>query len=412
MDNKQSDSHTNRNIWLLGWTSLINDLSSEMIMPILPLFFTHLGADGFIIGLLGGLREGIGNILKIFFGYASDKIGKRKPFLLTGYISSAVMKAGLAFSNIWPVALLFASLERIGKGMRNAPRDAMIVESMPKHEGKGFGIHRMMDTTGAILGSSLALFIVWKSNTIDYRHIILFASGIALLSVFPLFTLKEEKTEEKQVMPITIGLKNLSQKARRFILISSVFAFGSLSYMFLIMRTRYMSIGRKGILITLGLYVFFNIFYALFSIPFGLLFDKIGGRRTLMIGYIAMLLVVLGFAFFHPFMAWMLFALYGLAMAALKGNQSALIGIIAQTNERAFVLGTFQTFTGIATILGNACAGILWKLFGMRWAFLLSAGAIGIAILLMLLNWELLNVHNYTGPILPVNINLTKKRNK
>ncbi len=408
---QNQDNSSNKNIWLLGWTSLINDLSSEMIMPILPMFFAHLGADGFVIGILGGLREGIGNLLKILFGYASDKIGRRKPFLLGGYISSALMKLLLAFSSSWPMALIVASLERIGKGMRNAPRDAMIVETMPNQEGKGFGIHRMMDTTGAILGSSIVFFLVWKMSKIDYMHIILFSSAIAFLSVIPLFTLKEpenKKTGPNDVPALAVGLKKLSKKARRFILISSLFALGSLSYMFFIMRIRYTSISKTGILFALGLYIFFNIVYAIFSVPLGLLFDKIGGRRTIMMGYIAMLSVVLGFAFFHPFMSWILFALYGFSMAALKGNQNALIGIMAEPNERGLALGTFQTLTGIAMILGNSIAGFLWKAYGIKWAFLFSSVSIILAIILMIFSWRLLNVHNFTGLVLPVNVKLSK----
>ena len=135
------------NILLLGIISFLNDLSSEMIMPILPMFITALGGTGLIIGLIGGLRDSISSILKVFAGYWSDKSGKRKIFVSSGYLISAFFKLFLAFSKIWQHILIFASLERIGKGLRTAPRDAIIADSMPQKRGKGFGIHRAMDTS-------------------------------------------------------------------------------------------------------------------------------------------------------------------------------------------------------------------------------------------------------------------------
>ena len=141
------------NVILLGVVSFLNDISSEMIMPILPMFLTALGGTGIVIGLVGGLMESISSILKVISGYLSDKIGKRKIFISFGYFTSAICKLFLAFSKIWQQVLIFSSLERTGKGLRTAPRDAILADSMPKERGRGFGIHRAMDTSGAVLGS-------------------------------------------------------------------------------------------------------------------------------------------------------------------------------------------------------------------------------------------------------------------
>ena len=148
------------NIILLGIVSFLNDASSEMIMPILPLFITSLGGTALIIGLVGGIRDSISSLLKVVFGYWSDKTGKRKIFVFSGYLTSALFKLLLSFSTIWHHVLIFSGLERVGKGIRTAPRDAIIADSMPKKRGKGFGIHRSLDTAGAILGSVIAFLLI------------------------------------------------------------------------------------------------------------------------------------------------------------------------------------------------------------------------------------------------------------
>ena len=151
------------NIFLLGTVSFLNDLSSKMIVPILPLFIKELGGAALAVGLIGGLREGIASILKVVSGYWSDRTGRRKVFVTTGYLAAATFRLLLSFSTAWQHVMVFVGLERMGKGLRNAPRDAIISESLPAARGKGFGIHRAMDTAGAIMGSIVAflLFFIW-----------------------------------------------------------------------------------------------------------------------------------------------------------------------------------------------------------------------------------------------------------
>ncbi|OYT57590.1 MAG: MFS transporter, partial [Candidatus Aenigmarchaeota archaeon ex4484_14] len=155
-----------------------------MIMPILPMFITALGGTGVVVGLIGGLRDSLSSILKVVFGYWSDKTGKRKVFVSSGYIVSAVFKFMLSLSMTWQHVLAFASLERIGKGLRTAPRDAIIADAMPKQRGRGFGIHRLLDTSGAIIGSILVFILFWSLG-FDFKTIILVAAVFSLVSLFP-----------------------------------------------------------------------------------------------------------------------------------------------------------------------------------------------------------------------------------
>ena len=210
------------NVILLGVVSFLNDASSEMIMPILPMFIGALGGTGLVVGLVGGLRESISSILKIICGYWSDKTGKRKILVCSGYLISSVFKLFLAFAKTWEHILIFVGLERVGKGLRTAPRDAIIADSMPKERGKGFGIHRSLDTSGAILGSIVVFLLFWFLG-FDFKSIILIAGIIAFLSLVPLHFVKEGKREPQDIT-LKIGLKKLPKSLKLFILISGIFA--------------------------------------------------------------------------------------------------------------------------------------------------------------------------------------------
>ena len=184
------------NVLLLGAVSFFNDISSKMIVPILPLFIKELGGTALAVGLIGGFREGIASILKVVSGYWSDRTGRRKVFVTTGYLAAAAFRLMLSFSTAWQHVMVFVGLERMGKGLRNAPRDAIISDSLPAARGKGFGIHRAMDTSGAILGAIVAflLFYVWGFS---FKTIIFSASIIALLSLPPLYFVKAPRREPR-----------------------------------------------------------------------------------------------------------------------------------------------------------------------------------------------------------------------
>ena len=348
-------------VLLLGIVSFLNDLSSEMIMPILPMFITALGGTGLVIGLIGGLRDSISSILKVFCGYWSDKTGKRKVFVFSGYLTSALFKLALAFSKIWQHILIFSGLERVGKGLRTAPRDAIISDSMPKERGKGFGIHRALDTSGAILGS-LVVFILFWFLGFNFKSVILIAAVFSLFSLIPLYFVKEKK-KEPQDISLKIGLKNLPRSLKLFILVSSIFALANFSYMFFILRAQEFFTGKLAIGVPILLYILFNIFYAVFAIPFGALSVKIGRKKVITFGYLLFSLTCLGFAFFNSLAAFIvLFALYGVVYAIVDGNQRAFVSDLSTEKLRATALGTFHTATGLVALPASLIAGFLWQI--------------------------------------------------
>ena len=281
------------NILLLGVVSFMNDLSSEMIMPILPMFITVLGGAGLILGLIGGLQDSISSILKVLSGHWSDRIGRRKIFVSSGYLTSASFKLLLSLSMIWQHILVFSSFERVGKGLRTAPRDAIIADSMPEARGKGFGIHRALDTSGAIAGSVivllLLLFLCFDFEQIAYqiafyKSIIFIAAIVAFFSLVPLYFVKEGK-REPQEMKLQISLKKLPEHLKLFIAVATLFALANFTYMFFIWKAKdaFMPLMpvKEAIALAILLYVLFNVFYAMLAIPFGTLSDRIGRRKVL-----------------------------------------------------------------------------------------------------------------------------------
>ncbi|MCD6227849.1 MFS transporter [Candidatus Micrarchaeota archaeon] len=357
--NKQNES-LSRNVLLLGIVSLFNDISSEMIMPILPMFISALGGGGLVIGLIGGLRDSVSSILKVFAGYWSDKTGKRKVFVYSGYVTSILFKFFLFFSTAWQHVLVFASLERVGKGLRTAPRDAIIADSMPKKRGKGFGIHRMLDTSGAVIGSAIALLLFWFLG-FDFKTIILSAAVIGFLSLVPLFFVKEKARKPKDIS-FKLSIKRLPGNLRTFIIISSIFALANFSYMFFILKAQREFSGDFAVITPLLLYILFNIFYALFAVPFGMLSDRFGRRNVLIIGYSLFAITSLGFALFNSLFAFIvLFILYGMSNAIVNSNQRAYVSDLSPEKLRATALGTFHTMTGLAVLPASVIAGALWQ---------------------------------------------------
>ena len=375
------------NVLLLGIVSFLNDISSEMIMPILPMFIKALGGTGLIVGLIGGLRDSISSILKVFAGYWSDKSGKRKVFVSSGYLISAFFKLFLAFSKIWQHILVFAGLERIGKGLRTAARDAIIADSMPKERGKGFGIHRAMDTSGAIIGSIIVFLLFWFFK-FSFKPIILIAAALAFLSLIPLYFVKARKREPQDIN-LKIGLKGLPRRLKLFIFVSGVFALANFSYMFFVLRAQEFFKGKLSVGVPILLYALFNVFYAAFAVPFGRLSDKIGREKVIVFGYLLFSLTSLGFAFFNSLAAFIiLFALYGMVYAIVDGNQRAYVSDLSSEKLRATALGTFHTMIGLVALPANLIAGFLWQInASVLFIFGAVIGIISVALFIVFINY-------------------------
>ncbi len=371
-DTKSRKVKISPNVILLSIVSLLNDFSSEMIMPILPMFLESLGGGGGVIGLVGGLRDSISSILKVFSGYWSDKTGKRKIFVYAGYFISAIFKLLLAASRTWPLALVFSSMERVGKGLRTAPRDAIIADSMAAQRGKGFGIHRAFDTAGAVLGAFGVLCLYWFPH-LNFKTIILIAGVLGFLSLIPLYFVKESKPTPRNVT-LKMGLSSLSKPLKLFIIISSVFSLGNFSYMFFILKAQKHFSGTYSVIAPILLYILFNISYSALAIPFGLISDKTGRGKVIIFGYLMFAVTTIGFAFLNSIPAFIvLFILYGLVYAAVDANERAFVADLSGENLKATALGTFHTMTGLMALPSGLIAGFLWDYVGPAGTFIYGA---------------------------------------
>jgi MFS family permease len=378
---KKKDS-TQSNIPLLGLVSLLNDISSEIIQPILPLFIIYLGGGGLAIGLIGGLSDGIPSILKIFSGYWADRLGRRKPFVMAGYGLSALSKLFFPLSTIWQHVFILRIFERSGKGIRSAPRDAIIADSAKLEDrGRGFGILRAMDSTGAVIGSALA-YLLWKAG-LDFRTIFVIAALVAILSFFPLVKVKDVARAPN--VHNTLRLSALSPDLSRFIIIASLFALANFSYMFFILRAQQFFSGALAVGAPLLLYILFNIFYAGLAIPSGVISDRIGRKNVLTLGYALFALVALGFAYVSSTTGLViLFMLYGLVFAIVDGAQSAFVSDLSQSQSRSASLGLYYGAVGIASLISGGIAGELWQSRGPETTFLFGAIMAALAALALL----------------------------
>lgn len=371
------------NVILLSIVSFLNDLSSEMIMPILPMFLQSLGGGGQTIGLVSGFRDAVSNILKIFFGYWSDKTGQRKIFVYGGYFVSSIFKLLLAMSRVWPSAVVFAALERVGKGLRTAPRDAIIAESMTAERGKGFGIHRSLETAGAVLGTLVAFVLFWYLQ-LSFRSIILIAGLVGFAALAPIRFVSEPPGRPQNIT-LKLGIAGLPTSLRLFILVASVFSLGNFSYMFFVLKANALFPGRFSQAAPILLYAMFNVVYSALAVPLGIMSDRIGREKVIVFGYFLFAVTAAGFAFFNSLAAFtVLFALYGVYQAAIDGTQRAFVADLAQERLKATALGTFHTATGLAALPGGLLAGFLWERLSPRVTFLYGAGLGLLSVLLFL----------------------------
>lgn len=373
-----------RNVFILGITSFLTDLSSEIIYPLVPLFLTSvLGAPLVVVGLIEGIAESTASTLKVFSGWISDRMQRRRPLTILGYGISAVAKPLLAAATIWPVVLLLRFGDRVGKGIRTAPRDALIADSSdPESRGRAFGFHRAADTGGAALGALVALGALGLIGE-RYRTIFLIAAIPAALGVASLFLVRERVHPHPHGERPRLSLKQFDRKFKLFLLASAIFALGNSSDAFLILRAT--DLGLSAFAAVLA-YVLFNLIYSAFSMPAGSLSDRIGRRRVIAAGFIIFSLVYLGFAAAGSTVAvWPLFAVYGLYMALTEGVGKAFVADMAPVTSRGTALGTYHTVTGLITFFASLTAGLLWDSVGSSAPFYFGAACGGAATVVLLL---------------------------
>jgi MFS family permease len=352
------------NIIILGITSLLTDISSEMVYPVLPVFLvSQLGASPAILGLIEGIAESLASLMKVFSGYWSDKIHRRKPFTIFGYSSSGVGKLFLYLATGWHAVLLGRIIDRFGKGVRTAPRDAIIADSSRQGKrGAAFGLHRTMDTVGATTGVLIAYLLVINIKD-PYRGIFFFSLIPAVLGVIFLFFVKEKKDGAKIAgRKIRFEWKSLDRRLKMFLIFSFVFTLGNSSNQFLLLRAKNLGNPLSTVIL---LYLAYNIVYGLFAYPAAWLSDKIGKKKILVLGYFFYGIVYLGFAVSSSLgMLWFLFAVYGLYIGFTEGVEKALIADISPENLRATSIGLHATLVGVGLLPASLLAGLLWKFFG------------------------------------------------
>ena len=373
-----------RNIFILGLVSLFTDLSSQMVFPLIPLFLTTvLGAGAYAVGIVEGAAETTASLLKVVSGYWSDKIKKRKPFVLFGYSLSSITKPLFAFANIWSFVLFIRVVERIGKGLRTAPRDAIVAESCDESvRGKAYGLHRAMDGIGSVLGAILAFLLL---PILGYRNIFLLAFIPSIIAVLVILFIKEKNAptkKETRETSIKLSFKELSMNLRLFIIVSSIFALGHFGYAFLLLRAKDIGLADN---IAILLYVIFYIVYTICIIPFGILSDKIGRKPILIMGYLVFSITSIGLIFISSFYGILLFFIvYGIFYAMIDGVQRAFVVDLAPKHLQATALGAFHTSIGLVALPGGFISGLLWDIISPEatfiYGFVLSIISMGLFI--------------------------------
>ena len=369
----------------LGWVSLCSDFASKMVYPITPIFLTSvLGAPVWSVGVIEGIAESTASLLKLYSGWLSDRVGRRKPFAVAGYGLGALSKLGLAVSASWVAVLGARLVDRVGKGLRAAPRDVLIAENCaPNQRGQAFGLHHSLETVGEVLGPLLG-FLLLRQFVGDYRRVFAIAFLPALLGVFVLlkFVREPRRSDISQRSLPQFTLRGLSPAYRQFLLVVGLFSLGNSSDAFLLLRSQ--SLGLTGEQLLL-LYAIFNLVETCLGFAAGRLSDRIGRRPLLVMGYGVFALVYLGFALAQSAeMVWRLFMFYGLYSTLTRGVQKAFVADLVHPERRGAEVGTFHMLVGLATLPASLIAGWLYTQVSVVAPFYFSVTTTIIAIGLLI----------------------------
>lgn len=366
-----------RTVWILSLVSLFTDTASEMLYPILPIYLKSIGFSIVLIGVLEGVAEATAGLSKGYFGKLSDLSGKRVPFVQFGYAFSAISKPMMAVF-IFPLWIFLArTIDRFGKGIRTGARDAILSdEATPETKGKVFGFHRSMDTLGAVLGPSLALLYLYFYPQ-DYKTLFYIAFIPGLLAVLSSFYLKDKRNtlhKTKVSTPFFSFLKywKLSTSDYRKVVTGLlIFTLFNSSDVFLLLKAKQAGLDDT---MVIGVYIFYNLIYALFAFPIGILADKVG-LKTIFIGGLALFTIVYFGMSVNTNLSlfFVLFFLYGIYASATEGISKAWISNITDKKDIATAIGTFSGLQSICTMLASSLTGLIWFKFGASTAFILTA---------------------------------------
>lgn len=350
-----------KNVFFTGLVSFFMDVSSEMIYPLVPLFLANvLGVNKSTIGLIEGIAESTASLLKVFSGWLSDRVGQRKNLMLAGYAISTLSRPIIALAGAWQQVLASRFVDRLGKGIRTAPRDAIIAESTETtHLARAFSFHRSLDTMGAVVGPAIAFMLLQLYNN-NYKMVFwlsMIPGTIAVLIIVAFIKEKKRAAVSPAERP-RLTLKHFDWKVKFFILIAALFALGNSSDVFLILRAE--QVGIPMVMIP-AVYLMFNLVYSLSAIPAGIAADKFGMKRIILLGFVLFAGLYYGFAVAKsPVAIWVLFGLYGLFMGLTEGIQKAFLATIIPPDFKATAFGVYATSVGLAMFPASLIGGLLW----------------------------------------------------
>ena len=398
-DDRRSFLGVSRNVFFLGVVSFLTDVSTEMIFTLVPLFLLNVLRVGTpVIGLIEGVAEGTASLLKVLSGWLSDRLGRRKGLAVFGYSVSTLAKPFLYFATIWGVVAAVRFVDRVGKGIRTSPRDALVADSAPPKEmGKSFGFHRGMDTAGAVVGLAVAAMVVYVVQrgglelTRDaFQTIVLVGIVPAVLAVLVLLFFVRERgkgadsrgiscADNGQTSSAVQTRKGFDFRFKLFLAVMVVFTLGNSSDAFLILRAQNLDFSVPQILL---LFVAFNLVYALSALPAGLVSDRLGRKRVIVVGWSIYALAYLGLAVASvAWHVWLLFALYGLYYGVAEGVCRAFVCDLVPVERRGTAYGLYHTAVGLSLLPASLIAGLLWHLVGPEAPFFFGAAMAGAAML-------------------------------
>jgi MFS family permease len=372
-----------KNIFFTGLVSFFMDVSSEMIYPLVPLFLAGvLGVNMSMIGLIEGIAESTASLLKVFSGWFSDRTMQRKNLMLAGYSISTLSRPIMAMAGSWQQVLSARVTDRLGKGIRSAPRDAIIAEStQTTHLGRAFSFHRAMDTMGAVVGPAITFALLGIFNN-DYRKIFWLSMVPGLIAVILIIFFIQEK--KRQPVPRKerprLSLKHFDWKVKFFIVIATLFALGNSSDAFLILRAEQVGVPELTIPVV---YLVFNLIYSLTAIPAGMVADRFGRKRIILLGFLLFAGLYYGFAVAKDASTiWLLFGLYGLFMGMTEGVQKAFLATIIPPDFKATAFGAYAAAVGLAMLPASLIAGWLWEHVAPSAPFYFGAVMAGVSAIL------------------------------
>lgn len=365
-------SYISRPVLILSLVSLFTDMASEMLYPVMPVYLQEIGFSVLLIGILEGLAETIAGLGKGYFGQLSDAKNQRLPFVRIGYTLSAISKPLMA-AFVFPIWIFFArTVDRLGKGMRTAPRDAMLsLAAKPEYKARVFGFHRSMDTAGAVAGPLLALIFLYFYPG-QYRMLFLLAFFPGLAAIAVSFLLKEKKN--KTIISQSVHFLSFTKYAvqappeyRKLLRGLILFALVNSSDILLLLQMKEKGVSDTSII---GIYIFYNLIYAVFSFPAGIIADKLGLKKTFITGLILFVVVYAGFAIADDMWQYTaLFFLYGLYAACTEGVAKAWITNIVPDQQAGTAVGTYAAFASISAFIASSAAGFIWYISGPQYTF-------------------------------------------